>query len=319
MIAGSPANSVVGNERTSTRTGRAASNWKRPISVLVPPTSPARIMCADCKLTSRLFCSILNTTGCPSCLSNRRTVSRGPHRPRAVERRAHRRNHRLHRQALVVGPQGSARHGRTSRRQRRRRSHAADDAARRREPDLSGRRARSRAARRRCRHASPEAAARRADSIPSSRAASASSARTSSAAASACRRSTELRGRHYGQRDILAMYPTIREDHLHYLQKWGFIRPVFRNNADTFYAFSDLTLLRQVHDELQQGIGVPRRAPRPAGVALGTAHVRFPHRRRAGTHPRPQAEGDVRRPSPPAPWPTGRTAAARSRPPNSTS
>ena len=65
---------------------------------------------------------------------------------------------------------------------------------------------------------------------------------------------TELRGRHYGQRDILVMYPTIREDHLHYLQKWGFIRPVFKNNADTFYAFSDLTLLRQVHNELQQGI-----------------------------------------------------------------
>lgn len=64
----------------------------------------------------------------------------------------------------------------------------------------------------------------------------------------------ELRGKHYGQRDILAMYPKLREDHLRYLQKWGFIRPAFRNNADTFFAFADLTLLRQLHAELQGGL-----------------------------------------------------------------
>jgi tetratricopeptide (TPR) repeat protein len=63
----------------------------------------------------------------------------------------------------------------------------------------------------------------------------------------------ELREKHYGQRDVLAMYPSLREDHLRYLQKWGFIRPAFKNNADTFFAFSDLTLLRQVHAELQHG------------------------------------------------------------------
>jgi tetratricopeptide (TPR) repeat protein len=63
-----------------------------------------------------------------------------------------------------------------------------------------------------------------------------------------------LREKHYGQRDILAMYPALREDHLRYLQKWGFIRPAFRNNADTFFTFSDLTHLRQVHAALQQGL-----------------------------------------------------------------
>jgi len=63
----------------------------------------------------------------------------------------------------------------------------------------------------------------------------------------------ELREKHYGQRDVLAMYPALREDHLRYLQKWGFIRRVFKNNADTFFGFSDLTVLRQVHAELQQG------------------------------------------------------------------
>jgi tetratricopeptide (TPR) repeat protein len=64
----------------------------------------------------------------------------------------------------------------------------------------------------------------------------------------------ELRQQHYGQRDILAMYPSLREDHLRYLQKWGFIRPAFKNNADTFYDFSALTLMRQVHNELQGGV-----------------------------------------------------------------
>ena len=63
----------------------------------------------------------------------------------------------------------------------------------------------------------------------------------------------ELREKHYGQRDVLAMYPALREDHLRYLQKWGFIRRAFKNNADTFFGFSDLTVLRLVHAELQQG------------------------------------------------------------------
>jgi tetratricopeptide (TPR) repeat protein len=64
----------------------------------------------------------------------------------------------------------------------------------------------------------------------------------------------ELREKHYGQRDILTMYPSLREDHLRYLEKWGFIRPAFKNNADTFYDFSALTLMRQVHNEQHRGV-----------------------------------------------------------------
>jgi tetratricopeptide (TPR) repeat protein len=63
----------------------------------------------------------------------------------------------------------------------------------------------------------------------------------------------ERRTQHYGVRDILAMYPALRVDHLRYLEKWGFIKPAFRNNADTFFGFSDLTTLRRLCDELQQG------------------------------------------------------------------
>jgi tetratricopeptide (TPR) repeat protein len=57
----------------------------------------------------------------------------------------------------------------------------------------------------------------------------------------------------YGQKDVLAMYSHLREDHLRYLQKWGIIKPAFRNDADTWYGFADLTTLRQLHTALQQG------------------------------------------------------------------
>jgi tetratricopeptide (TPR) repeat protein len=63
----------------------------------------------------------------------------------------------------------------------------------------------------------------------------------------------ELREKHYSQRDILAMYPALREDHIRYLAKWGFIRPAFTNTANTLYDFSALTLMRQVNNELQAG------------------------------------------------------------------
>ncbi len=63
----------------------------------------------------------------------------------------------------------------------------------------------------------------------------------------------ERRTQHYGQKDILAMYPALRPDHLRYLEKCGLIKPAFRNNADTFFGFADLTTLRQLAGELQQG------------------------------------------------------------------
>ena len=58
---------------------------------------------------------------------------------------------------------------------------------------------------------------------------------------------------HYGQKDILVMYPALRLDHLRYLEKCGLIKPAFKNSADTFFGFSDLTTLRQLAGELQHG------------------------------------------------------------------
>jgi tetratricopeptide (TPR) repeat protein len=58
---------------------------------------------------------------------------------------------------------------------------------------------------------------------------------------------------HYGRRDILAMYPALRLDHLRYLEKCGLIKPVSRNHHESFFGFADLTALRQIAGELQQG------------------------------------------------------------------
>jgi len=63
----------------------------------------------------------------------------------------------------------------------------------------------------------------------------------------------ERRIQHYGQKDVLAMYPALRLDHLRYMEKCGLIKPAFKNNADTFFGFGDLTTLRQMAGELQQG------------------------------------------------------------------
>ncbi|MEY4637256.1 MAG: hypothetical protein RJA55_3054 [Acidobacteriota bacterium] len=63
----------------------------------------------------------------------------------------------------------------------------------------------------------------------------------------------ERRTQHYGQKDVLAMYPALRLDHLRYLEKCGLIKPAFKNNADTFFGFGDLTTLRQLAGEIQQG------------------------------------------------------------------
>ena len=61
----------------------------------------------------------------------------------------------------------------------------------------------------------------------------------------------ELKQQYYSQRDLLGMYPGLREDHLRYLQKWGLIRPVQRTNTDTYFSFADLLIIRQVSGELQ--------------------------------------------------------------------
>ena len=126
-----------------------------------------------------------------------------------------------------------------------------------------------------------------------------------------------LKRQYHAMRDLLARYRALREDHLRYLVKCGIIRPVLRTNADTFFAFPDLAVIKQANDELSAGRVVPERRPGAARVAPGPAGVRFPARRRAGQDPRAAARRRPRRPQPPARRP--RSARATPRWPRSTS
>ena len=63
-----------------------------------------------------------------------------------------------------------------------------------------------------------------------------------------------LKRQYYAMRDLLARYRELREDHLRYLVKCGVIRPVLRTNADTFFAFPDLSAIKQANEGLMEGV-----------------------------------------------------------------
>jgi len=63
-----------------------------------------------------------------------------------------------------------------------------------------------------------------------------------------------LKRQYHAMRDVMARYRSLREDHLRYLMKCGVLRPVLRTNADTFFAFPDLTVIKQANDGLGQGV-----------------------------------------------------------------
>jgi tetratricopeptide (TPR) repeat protein len=65
--------------------------------------------------------------------------------------------------------------------------------------------------------------------------------------------SNDKTSKRYSHRDILAMYPSLRLDHLRYLEKCGLLKPVQIEGSDRFFGFTALTTLRQVAGELQQG------------------------------------------------------------------
>ena len=63
-----------------------------------------------------------------------------------------------------------------------------------------------------------------------------------------------LKRQYHAVRDVLPRYRALREDHLRYLMKCGVLRPVLRTNADTFFAFPDLAIIKQANDGLAQGV-----------------------------------------------------------------
>jgi tetratricopeptide (TPR) repeat protein len=62
-----------------------------------------------------------------------------------------------------------------------------------------------------------------------------------------------LKQQYHAVRDLLARYRALREDHVRYLMKCGILRPVLRTNADTLFAFPDVTIVKQANDALAQG------------------------------------------------------------------
>jgi len=62
-----------------------------------------------------------------------------------------------------------------------------------------------------------------------------------------------LKRQYHAMRDVMARYRSLREDHVRYLVKCAVIRPILRTNADTYFAFPDLAVIRQANDELGQG------------------------------------------------------------------
>jgi len=57
-----------------------------------------------------------------------------------------------------------------------------------------------------------------------------------------------LRSQYYSSRDLRAMYPALRDDHLRYLEKWGLVRSVAGR-----YAFSDLLVFKQAAQQIESG------------------------------------------------------------------
>ncbi len=64
---------------------------------------------------------------------------------------------------------------------------------------------------------------------------------------------TELRRQYQSLRDLTARYRQLREDQLRYLVKCGVVRPAYRTGADAFFAFQDVAIIKQAHDEVARG------------------------------------------------------------------
>ena len=55
------------------------------------------------------------------------------------------------------------------------------------------------------------------------------------------------------KRQLLDRFKHVRDDHLRYMQKWGLIRSVPRENGEPFYSFPDMSVVRQADEALAEG------------------------------------------------------------------
>jgi tetratricopeptide (TPR) repeat protein len=63
-----------------------------------------------------------------------------------------------------------------------------------------------------------------------------------------------IKRQYHALRDLLARYRALREDQTRYLIKCGLIRPVLRTNADLFFSFADVSVIKQANDDLADGV-----------------------------------------------------------------
>ena len=62
-----------------------------------------------------------------------------------------------------------------------------------------------------------------------------------------------LRRLYHGLRQMRERYPDVREVRLRHLEKWGLVRPVVRTNADTYYGFNDVGVVKRIQEEIARG------------------------------------------------------------------
>ncbi len=67
-----------------------------------------------------------------------------------------------------------------------------------------------------------------------------------------------LKRQYFATRDLLVRYRALRDDHVRYLVKYGIIRPAMRTNADTYFGFADVAVLKQANEELTRGMSFRR-------------------------------------------------------------
>jgi tetratricopeptide (TPR) repeat protein len=68
--------------------------------------------------------------------------------------------------------------------------------------------------------------------------------------------SSSSAGGPYKPRDVRSLYPSITENHLRYLEKWGLISggTPQQQNEDRLYSFGDLLTIKQIAAEMERGV-----------------------------------------------------------------
>jgi DNA-binding transcriptional MerR regulator len=62
-----------------------------------------------------------------------------------------------------------------------------------------------------------------------------------------------LRRLYHGLRQLRERYPDVRQVRLRHLEKWGLVRPVVRTDADTYYTFHDVGVVKRIQEEISRG------------------------------------------------------------------